>query len=186
MAQSRLATTEVHLDYIRKRKLDLGLEYDILSEIEKQATKKPRRDVNIQRPNRVVNPIPDKVWTALNFGQSELLQQLEHDRLAFPVSNNNGTTTEDQLLALLTAENSYTGNSTRYKFYCPTKCAIILVSNANAASTWEHHSTAIECIDSTASSSSTYSEGATESNERSCESTKSTKSGPNAAYTIGQ
>jgi len=93
MAQSRLATTEVHLEYIRKRKLDLGLEYDILSEIEKQSTKKPRRDLNIQRPNRVVYPMSDKVWKALNCGMSELFQQLEHELLvsATPsASTNNG------------------------------------------------------------------------------------------------
>jgi len=69
--------SEIHLEYVRKRKLDLEVELEILSEVEKKLfVKKPRRDLNIDRPARTVSPVPDKVWQTAMAGMSELFQQV--------------------------------------------------------------------------------------------------------------
>jgi len=58
----------MHVEFIRKRKLDLEIELELLGELQKGVTKKPRRDLNINRPPRIVEPVPDKVWQAVTYG----------------------------------------------------------------------------------------------------------------------
>jgi len=74
---------EIQLEFIDKRLLDIETEHEILMDARQKllSTKKPRRDLAIDRPPRTVNPISDKVWRATTVGLNELLQQLE-DELA--------------------------------------------------------------------------------------------------------
>jgi len=39
--------------------------------------KRPRRDLNIKRPPKTVNPIPDEVWRGVCAGIGELFQKFE-------------------------------------------------------------------------------------------------------------
>jgi len=62
-------------DYITKRKRDLEMEMGVLEELER-LIKRPRRDLNIQRPTRTVSPIPERLWQNASNGISELMSEV--------------------------------------------------------------------------------------------------------------
>jgi len=75
----QVVLSEMHIEFIRKRKMDLELELELLSYVER-ASKKPRNDLNIERPPRNVNQIPDKVWLRMVAGLSELCSNRQIQR----------------------------------------------------------------------------------------------------------
>jgi len=68
---------ELVLEHIKKRKREAEMDVLAYDEILKVLTKRPRRDIYVERPPQVVTPVSDPVFRAANLGLSDIINEVE-------------------------------------------------------------------------------------------------------------